>query len=150
MPGTYSNILLHVVFSTKRREQWIIPELRERLYPFIGGIVKDEQGVLLSIGGMPDHVHMLVGWRTSDSIANLMRNVKARSSKWVHATFPDTRQFQWQKGYGVFSVSQSKVDAVVRYIGNQEEHHQKKTFKQELLDLLQKHGVKYDEQYMWD
>lgn len=148
MPGTHSQILLHIVFATKRRERWLPPDISERLYAFIGGIVRDERGVLLSIGGVEDHVHLLVRWRTDGAVADLMRNVKARSSRWVHETFPALAAFAWQDGYGVFSVSKSREDDVKRYIAGQAEHHATEEFKMELLRLLRKHGVEFDERYV--
>ena len=97
-PGTYTQILLHVVFSTKHREQWIKSEVAERLYPYIGGIVRAGKGVLYDIGGVEDHVHMYLRWRPDESVSALMRTVKARSSKWVHDTFPALGSFAWQEG----------------------------------------------------
>lgn len=150
MSGTYSNILLHVVFSTKARAPFVTPVLRERLYPFIGGIVRDERGALLTIGGMPDHVHLLLRWHTQSSVGDLMRNVKARSSKWVHDEFPACREFTWQVGYGAFSVSASQKEHVRAYIENQEEHHRCRTFKEEYLEFLRAHEIEFDERYVWD
>jgi len=144
MPGTYSHLALHVVFSTKHRTPWIA----QRLYPFMGGIVRKERGVLSAIGGVADHVHLLINWRTDETIANLMRNVKARSSRWVHDTYPDLRAFAWQEGYAVFSVSCSQVAKVERYIANQEEHHRKEGFKEELIRLLRSHEIEYDERFL--
>ncbi len=150
MPGTYSQILLHVVFSTKRREAWITPELAERLYPYIGGIIRAERGVLLDIGGVADHVHLYLRWRPDESISNLMRTAKSRSSAWIHETFPALRGFAWQEGYSVFSVSKSQEPAVKVYIANQAAHHAREDFKSELLRLLDAHGVEYDERYVLD
>lgn len=115
MPGTYSQILLHVVFSTKHREPWITPDIAERLYPYMGGIVRAEKGVLYDIGGVEDHVHMYLQWRPDATISDLMRTVKARSSKWVHDTFPKLGAFAWQEGYSVFTVSKSQEGAVKAY-----------------------------------
>ena len=112
MPGTYSQILLHIVFATKHRHPWLTAELTERLYPYIGGIIRAEKGVLFDIGGVEDHVHLYLRWRTDDSIANLMRTVKSRSSKWIHETFDELHAFAWQKGYSVFTVSKSQESAV--------------------------------------
>ncbi|MBC7835628.1 MAG: IS200/IS605 family transposase [Phycisphaerales bacterium] len=98
MPGTFSQILLHAVFSTKGRAPWITPEVATRLYPYIGGIVRAERGVLISIGGVEDHVHMFMRWRPDPSISELMRTVKARSSKWIHDEMPALREFAWQEG----------------------------------------------------
>jgi REP element-mobilizing transposase RayT len=150
MPGTYSQLLLHIVFSTKRREQWIAPEIADRLYPYIGGIIRAENGVLYDIGGVEDHVHLYLRWRPDGSVSDLMRTVKARSSKWVHETFAQRSAFAWQEGYSVFSVSKSQEDAVKRYIANQAEHHKKEDFKSELLRMLRAHGIEFDERYMFE
>lgn len=150
MSGTFSNILLHVVFSTKNREPCIAPDLREQLYPFMGGIVRDERGDLLTIGGMPDHVHLLVRWNTQASVGDLMRNVKSRSSKWVHETFTKHAAFGWQVGYGAFSVSASQKEHVRAYIENQEAHHRRRTFKEEYLEFLLANEIEFDERYVWD
>jgi len=150
MPGTYSQILLHVVFSTKRREPWITPGIAERLYPYMGGIVRAEKGVLYDIGGVEDHVHMYLRWRPDASVSDLMRTVKARSSKWVHETYPNLAAFAWQEGYSVFTVSKSQEEAVKKYIAGQAEHHKKEDFKSELLRILRAHGVEFDEKYVFD
>ncbi len=150
MPGTYSQVILHFVFSTKRRVAYITPEIQTRLYDYIGGIVRAEKGTLYAIGGMPDHVHLLLRWRTDASIADLMRTVKARSSRWVHQTFADAAAFAWQEGYGVFSVSKSAEPDVKNYIENQVEHHKQRDFKAELLALLRAHGVEFDERFVFD
>lgn len=150
MPGTYSRILLHVVFSTKERRPWMTPDLAERLFAYMGGIVRAERGVLCDIGGVPDHVHLYRRWRPDESVSNLMRTVKARSSKWVHETFPRLAAFAWQEGYSVFSVSQSQEAAVKKYIAGQAEHHKKEDFRSELLRMLRLHEVEFDERYVFD
>src|SRR5262249_6460089 len=109
-----------------------------------------EKGAAHQIGGVPDHVHLLVRWRTDESIATLMRMVKSRSSAWVHDTFPTHQSFQWQEGYGAFTVSQSQSDVVDQYIRNQRAHHREKTFQAEFIALLDAHGIEYDERYLWD
>jgi len=150
MPGTYSHILLHIVFSTKNRAALIKPEIQTRLYDYMGGLVRTEKGTLYAIGGMPDHVHLLLRWRTGATVADLMRTVKSRSSLWIHQTFEELRAFAWQAGYAVFSVSKSGEADVKRYIENQAEHHKQRDFKEELLALLQAHGVDFDERYVFD
>jgi putative transposase len=150
MPGTYSKILLHLVFSTKHRKSWITADIADRLYPYMGGIVRAEKGVLYDIGGIEDHVHMYLRWRTDATVSDLMRSVKARSSKWVHDTFPTLGAFAWQEGYSVFSVSKSQEEAVKRYIAGQVEHHKKEDFKSELLRLLSAHRIEFDDQYVFD
>ncbi|MGD9790452.1 MAG: IS200/IS605 family transposase [Phycisphaerales bacterium] len=150
MPGTYFQLLLHVVFSTKGRQPWIVPEVAERLYPYIGGIVRAERGVLYGIGGVEDHVHLYLRWRPDGSVSDLMRTVKSRSSKWIHDEFLTLGAFAWQEGYSVFSVSPSQEDAVKRYIAGQAEHHTKEDFTSELRRLLRAHGVEFDERYAFD
>ena len=150
MPGTYSQILLHIVFSTKYREAWITPDIAERLYPYMGGIVRAEKSVLYDIGGVEDHVHLYLRSRPDESVSDLMRTVKARSSKWVHDTFPTLGAFAWQEGYSVFSVSKSQEEAVSKYIAGQAEHHKKEDFKSELLRLFRAHGIEFDERYVFE
>lgn len=150
MPGTYSQILLHVVFSTKHRERWISRDVAERLYAYIGGIVRAEEGVVYEIGGVEDHVHMYLRWRPGASVSDLMRTVKARSSRWVHETFPKLKGFAWQEGHSVFSVSKSQEAAVKEYIARQAEHHRGSDFKDELLRLLRAHGVEFEERWVFD
>ena len=150
MPGTYSQLLLHIVFSTKKREPCITSEIAGRLYPYIGGLVRAEKGILLDIGGVEDHIHMYLRWRPDATISDLMRVVKARSSRWIHDTFPTLSSFAWQEGYSVFTVSKSRESAVKRYIAGQAEHHKKEDFKSELLRLLRAHEIEFDEQYVFD
>lgn len=150
MPGTYSQLLLHIVFSTKGRTPWITPDVAERLYPYIGGIIRAEKGTLYDIGGVEDHVHLYLRWRTGGAVSDLMRTVKARSSRWIHETFPGLRKFAWQEGYGTFSVSKSQEESVKRYIEGQAEHHKSEDLTSELLRLLRAHGVEFDEKYVLD
>jgi putative transposase len=150
MPGTYSQLLLHIVFSTKRREQWITPEVADRLYPYIGGIVRAEKGALYDIGGIEDHVHLYLRWRPDAPVSDLLRTIKSRSSKWVHDTFPTLDAFAWQEGYRVFSVSKSQEAAVKKYIAGQHEHHKTQGFKSELLQMLRRHEIEFDERYVFD
>lgn len=150
MPGTFSQILFHIVFSTREREPWIAPDLAERLYAYMGGIVRAEKGSLYAVGGVEDHVHLYLRWRPDGSVSDLMRTVKARSSKWVHRTNPALGAFAWQEGYSVFSVSKSQEESVKRYIAGQREHHATEDFKSELLRILEAHGVEYDPRYVFD
>ena len=150
MPGTHSQILLHIVFSTKRREPWITPDISERLYPYIGGIIRAEKGMLYDIGGVEDHIHLYLRWRPDATVSDLMRTVKASSSKWIHDTFPALGAFEWQEGYAAFSVSKLKEDAVRKYIAGQAEHHKKEDFKSELLRMLRAHEIEFEERYVFD
>ncbi|MBL1217894.1 MAG: IS200/IS605 family transposase [Planctomycetes bacterium] len=145
MPSAYTQNFYHAVFSTRKRLSCITPDIEQRLYPFIAGIVRDLQGCcLIAINGMPDHVHILVRYRANLSHSDLIRHVKGRSSKWIHETFPELAHFAWQEGYGGFTVSKSAVPAVETYIANQKEHHQRMDFKSEFLALLKKHGIEFD------
>lgn len=150
MPSTYSNLLYHVVFSTKGRAAMLKAETQHRVHEYIGGIIRGERGIAYQIGGMPDHVHILLRWRTDESIATLLRLIKSNSSRWIHETFPMMASFAWQEGYGAFTVSQSQKDAVAQYIANQEQHHRSKSFQDEYVELLRAHQVEYDPRYLWD
>ena len=150
MPGTYSQLLLHVVFSTKGRVPWIAPAIADRLYPYLRGIVHRERGVLHPLGGVEDHVHLYLRWRADAAISDLMRTVKARSSRWIHDEFPELNGFAWQEGYGVFTVSKSQEPAVKRYIAIQREHHRREDYTAEMTRLLTAHGVEFDERYVMD
>jgi len=140
----------HCVFSTKDRRPLITAELRERLWPYLGGIARENNVKAVSIGGHTDHIHLLLSLPATMPIAKAMQLIKGGSSKWVHDSFPDQRLFAWQSKYGAFSVSVSQVDRIIRYIDNQEAHHRKMTFQEEFLALLKKHRIEYDERYLWE
>lgn len=137
------------MFSTKHREPLITPDLAPRLHGYLGGAVRGEGGLAIEIGGMTDHVHLLVKWRPDEAVSTLMRNMKGGSSRWVHETFPEHRAFAWQEGYGAFSVSESQVETVRAYIRNQAHHHRTRSFKEEFVVLLEAHGVAYDAGLIW-
>jgi putative transposase len=139
----------HFVFSTKERRSLITPELRERLWPFLGGIARQNKMKAVEIGGVADHVHILLSLPPTMAVSKAMQLIKGGSSKWVHETFPNQRLFAWQEEYGAFSVSVSQLDKTIAYIRGQPEHHRKLTFQEEFLMLLKKHGVEYDERYLW-
>jgi REP element-mobilizing transposase RayT len=124
--------------------------MQPRLYDYMGGIIRSEKGVLMEIGGLPDHIHLLISWRPDKSISDLMRNLKAHSSGWAKNTFPAAQSFAWQEGYAVFSVSQSQAGAVGDYIRHQIEHHRGREFKVELLALLRAHEIEFDERFVFD
>lgn len=149
MPHTYSKLLAHVVWATKERRQEIGPEIRGDLHAYIGGIVRQEGGTALAIGGTADHVHMLVEFPAGRNLSDEMRVVKTNSSRWVHERWPEKRTFAWQAGYGAFAVSSSNAERVIHYIATQEQHHQKLSFRDEFVTLLRRHGVSFDEQYLW-
>lgn len=137
------------MFSTKERRPFITPELQKRLWPFLGGIARQNKMTALEIGGVADHVHLLLSLPAIIPISKAMQLIKGGSSKWIHETFPDQRLFSWQEEYGAFSVSVSQLDKTIEYIRGQPEHHRKMTFQEEFLMLLKKHGVEYDERYLW-
>jgi REP element-mobilizing transposase RayT len=150
MANTFTNLLVHTVFSTKHRVPFLQEPLRERLYEYVGGILRKEGDILLEIGGIPDHVHLLVRLKADRSVSTMIREIKSSSSKWVHQTFPESQSFAWQTGYGAFSVSESRAAAVRRYIRGQAEHHMRLSFKDELIGLLRKHRIAFDERYLLD
>jgi REP element-mobilizing transposase RayT len=145
----YISSYFHCVFSTKERRRFISPELRERLWPFLGGIARQNKMKAIEIGGVDDHIHLLISLPATMPVSKAMQLIKGGSSKWVHETFPDQRQFAWQDEYGAFSVSVSQLDKIIQYIKNQEEHHRRVTFQEEFLALLNKHRIEYDAQYLW-
>lgn len=147
---SYIASYVHLAFSTKERRAVITPDLQERLWPFIGGIARDNGMQSVIIGGTRDHIHALLCLPATMSISKAAQLVKGGSSLWIHRTFRDQQDFAWQEKYGGFSVSISQVDTLVTYIQNQEEHHRKLTFQEEFLLLLKKHRVKYDPKYLWD
>ena len=149
MPGTHTNLLYHAIFSTKNRLPLILPEFQTELYAYIGGIIRGEGGILLDIGGISDHVHLLFKYKPAD-LSDLMRVIKSNSSKWLNQQKYRMRKFGWQEGYGAFSVSESQVKPLRRYIRNQAQHHRKQTFQQEYIAFLDKNGIEYDERYLWD
>ena len=128
----------------------IPPELRDRLWPFLGGIARQNQMKAIEVGGRPDHVHLLLSLPSTLSIAKALQLIKGGSSKWVHDTFPEHRCFRWQVKYGAFGVSVSQLDKTIQYIKRQEEHHRKMTFQEEFVALLKKHLIDYEERYLWE
>jgi len=150
MPQSFACLNCHFVFSTKNRHPWIEPAMADRLYAYVGGILRAEDSTLLAAGGMPDHVHLLVSLGKERSVADLLRVVKTNSSKWIHLTFPNMGHFGWQTGYGAFTVSHSKVETVRRYIAAQPAHHRARSFHEEFAALLNRHGVAFDERYLGD
>jgi len=150
MGSTLTHLVYHIVFSTKGRQNTVVPALREALHPYIGGIIRGEKGAMLKIGGTMDHIHILSSLPPTLSVSEALRRIKGNSSKWINEGGIIKTHFEWQRGYGAFTVSESMVETISRYIENQEEHHRVKSFKEEYLLLLQQHGVKYDERYIWD
>ncbi|MHC4442729.1 MAG: IS200/IS605 family transposase [Planctomycetota bacterium] len=149
MGQSYTCLHYHIIFSTGDRKPLITRQFQQRLYDYIGGIIKHEDGQLLAAGGIADHVHLLATLHQQRAVSDIMRVVKSNSSKWIHETFSQQSSFAWQTGYGAFTVSYSNIDQVRRYIERQEEHHRTASFQEEYIAFLKRHGVKYDERYIW-
>lgn len=150
MAGTYTNLLYHLVFSTKNRKRTIAPTDEEDLHRYIGGIIHGIDGVSLEINGMPDHIHILAKLPPKIAVSDALRTIKANSSKWVNETKTAMLKFGWQDGYSAFTVSKSQVDSVRQYIRDQKSHHRRRNFQSELRALLEKNEIEYDERYIWD
>lgn len=150
MPQSYSNILLHLVFSTKNREPLILPEIENELHRYMTGIFKQCNCPALLINGTSDHVHILFVLDRSANIAGLVESVKTGTSKWIKTKGPAYQKFYWQNGYGVFSIGQSNKEALKRYIQNQKKHHEKISFQDEFRKLCLKYGIKIDDRHAWD
>jgi len=140
---------MHCTFSTKERYPWINSDLESRLWPYIGGIAREHRMKALAIGGVFDHVHALLSLPSTMSFAKAVQLIKGGSSKWIHDEFRHLKKFEWQEGYGAFSVSASQVARTIAYIERQKEHHRKRTFKEEFIKLLDKHHVVYDPRYVF-
>jgi REP element-mobilizing transposase RayT len=149
MANTYVSLYYHIIFSTKNRVKYIKPEIEGRVWSYIGGIARAHRMTALQVGGIEDHIHALIMAPATLSPSQIAQYLKGDSSKWMHEEFPILHLFAWQDGYGAFTVSQSNLSEVIRYIQNQREHHRKKTFQEEYLELLQRHGIEYDERYVW-
>jgi REP element-mobilizing transposase RayT len=150
MPSSHHGILLHIVFSTKNRIPLILPSWQDDLYAYIGGIAKEHKAIVLCSGGVEDHIHLLVKTHPSFAIADTVQLIKSNSSRWVNQERKTTGKFHWQRGYGVFSVSQSQSDIVKQYIRSQAEHHKRRTFQEEYLEILRRYEIEFDERYVFD
>ena len=150
MGHTHTSSLFHYVFSTKNREKIITPQLQERLWPYMGGIARENRVKAIEIGGVEDHVHMLLSLNATITLAKAVQLIKGGSSKWVSENRLVKGRFEWQEGYGAFSIGKSQIDDTVAYIRNQAEHHRKRTFKEEYVAFLKAHEIEYDERYIWD
>jgi len=149
MPNTYTQIHIQFVFAVKYRNGLINSSFKGELYQYISGILKPLNHKLLAINGMPDHIHIFIGMRPTQSISDLMQDIKGSSSKWINEKKFLNRKFEWQEGYGAFSYSKSHVDSVINYIKNQEEHHKKESFREEYLKFLKAFEIEYDERYIF-
>ena len=149
MSHSYNSCYIHYIFSTKDRQPWMTEELRTRLFEYMGGIAKTHHMKSIRVGGIANHVHQLVSIPSTLPVAKAIQLIKGNSSKWIHESFPHHRYFAWQEGYGAFSISVSQIERTVAYIENQPEHHRVKTFEEEFVQILQKHGLEYDDRYVW-
>jgi REP element-mobilizing transposase RayT len=149
MANTYTQIYIHVVFAVEGRQSLIKPEHNDELQKYIGGIVSSQRQKLIAINNMPDHLHFLVGLRPDSSLSDLVGDVKTGSSNFINKKRWVAGRFSWQEGFGAFSYSRSQLDAVIRYIRNQQKHHARKSFREEYVELLEKFGVDYDLKYIF-
>lgn len=150
MANTYTQIYLHIVFSVKGRQCLIQKNWKEELHKYICGIVNGNEQKVYAIGGIEDHIHLLVSIKPNIAVSDLVRDIKTNSSKWVNEKGFVKGKFQWQEGFGAFSYAQSQLETVIAYINNQEQHHRKISFKDEYLELLQKFNIGYDEKYLFE
>ncbi len=149
MANTYTQIYIHVVFSVQGRQSLIQRERKEELYKYISGIVRNKKQKLIAINGMADHVHIFLGMKPDIALSDLVRDIKNNSSKFVNEKKWIRGRFNWQEGFGAFSYGHSQIDAVVKYIQNQERHHAKRTLKEEYIEMLKKFNVQFDERYVF-
>lgn len=150
MAGTFSQLYVQIVFAVKGRENLIKKEFRMELYEYIAGIIKGKNQKPIIVNGVGDHVHVFIGLRPSMSVSDLVRDIKNNSSNFINSKKFVKGKFSWQEGFGAFTYGQSQIDSVFKYISNQEAHHQKKTFKEEYIDMLAKFQVQYDDKYLFD
>lgn len=147
MPHTYTNFLYHIVFSTKERLPLINKELKPRLYDYFGGTVRGLGGIQIEIGGISDHLHILLKLKPTIKFSDFMRELKSNTSKWANEI--TNGRFEWQDGYGAFTIGESQIENVRRYIQNQEKHHRRISFEEEFKELLRKSGIDFDEKFLW-
>lgn len=148
MASSFVSCFVHYIFSTKRREPVIASAMRPRLWSYIAGTMRNHKMKALAIGGTADHVHILASLPSTLSIAQGIQLIKANSSRWVHDTYPGLSYFAWRTGYGAFSIGLSRVSATITYIENQQDHHRTRSFKEEYITFLEKHGIEYDPRYV--
>ena len=148
--GSFTQLTYHVVFSTKFRRPTLVKNIRERLYEYMGGTIRGQKGHLLEIGGVEDHLHLLMHIPPTESVSNFIRDLKSSSSTWINDSQLVNQDFRWQKGYGAFTVSYSQIESVRRYIQNQEEHHRKLTFKEEYVLMLKRHNIQFEDRFLFE
>jgi putative transposase len=142
---SFNSSLHHCVFATKGRETLLSAEIRQRLWPYLGGVARENGMKALAVGGVADHVHILLSLPATISMAKAMQLLKGNSSKWIHETFPKLRSFAWQEGYAAFSIGVSGIEETRAYIRNQEEHHRTRTYREEVIVFLKRHGLPFDD-----
>ena len=150
MSQSLSKVIIHVIFSTKDRYPWLDVKVRLRMHAYLATFCREKGVEAFRVGGVADHIHLIVTLPRTLSQAEMIERLKKMSSKWIKELAPEYRKFYWQRGYGAFSVSQSQLNAAIEYMENQEEHHRSRTFQEEYREFLRKHGVDYDERYVWD
>ena len=150
MPQSLSKVIIHIIFSTKDREPWLDSDVRTRMHAYLATVCRDLGAEFVRIGGVADHVHIVTTLPRTVSQAQLVEQIKKASSKWIKAVDARYRGFFWQRGYGAFSVSPSQLDTVVQYVEGQQEHHRTCTFQEEYRELLRRHGIDFNERYVWD
>ena len=150
MSNTYTQIYIHIVFAVKGRQNLIPKAHQTELHGYIMGIITNKKQTVIQINSMPDHIHILVGITPDTSVSDLVRDIKANSSKFINQKRWVMGRFEWQVGFGAFSYSRSQLDDLVKYIKNQEKHHRRKTFREEYLEILKRFNVDYDERYIFD
>ena len=149
MANTFTSLHYHVIFSTKNREPWIRPDIESRVWSYLGGITRENDLKAILVGGIENHVHLLIGLPPTITVSKAVQLIKGGSSAWIKETFPGTRGFGWQDGYGAFTVSKSLVPVVENYIRQQREHHRVKTFEEEYRAMLEKHDIRFEERYLF-
>jgi REP element-mobilizing transposase RayT len=145
---SYTNLLYHIVFSTKERRPLITPEYESRLYDYIGGTLRRAGGISLELNGTADHIHLLTKLRPDRALSDVLRDLKANATGWMHDVFPSLKNFSWQRGYGAFTVSQSSVEEVRNYIARQKDHHRRVSFRDEFIQSLIANGIEYDGRFI--
>lgn len=150
MPQSLVSLLVHVVFSTKHRAALIAPEIEAELFAFTAGVLKNHDSRLLAANGTGNHVHLLISLSKNVALSHLIQELKKSTSRWIKTRGLKFRNFQWQDGYGAFTIGESGVPALKQYIARQKEKHQKKSFESELVEFLKKYGIEFDEKYVWE
>ena len=150
MANTYTQLYFHIVFAVKGRNNYISEQCKDELYKYISGIIANKDQKLMIVNGVPNHIHLLIGTKPNCNLSDLIRDIKANSSKWMNEKKFTNFHFEWQTGFGAFTVSQSVVSNVIEYIKNQEEHHRKKTFKEEYVEFLKAYQIDFKDEYLFD